>query len=341
MNENLEKIFNGFVKKPQIHRAFCFVEDKSGSFSWKKVYGDKDFGDPFVIASITKMFTATCIFQLIQNNRLSLDDRLEKYLSPKIMKSLFVYKGTDYSSELTIHHLLLQSSGFPDDFESELSSKKKLEILKKSEYTFEEEIEDVKKLKPHFAPCYDKAFYANINYDILGKIIEIVTGKPLAEVYDEFICIPLGLKQTYLYQMVYGEAPSVFFDEEKICFSRVLECAYASGGIVSNATDLMIFLKAFFLGGLFDMNILEKMKNYRKLQFNMGPIHYGAGHMQVQLKGILTAFRNKGELLGHFGSTGSFAFYYPKKELFFVGDLSQLANPALPIRMLIKMAFSL
>lgn len=38
------------------------------------------------------------------------------------------------------------------------------------------------------------------------------------------------------------------------------------------------------------------------------------------------------------GSTGSFAFYYPNKELFFVGDFNQMKYPALPIKFVIQLA---
>ena len=48
----------------------------------------------------------------------------------------------------------------------------------------------------------------------------------------------------------------------------------------------------------------------------------------------------KGELVGHSGSTGSFAFYFPDKDLFLVGDVNQLANPALPIRLAMRLAIS-
>jgi hypothetical protein len=48
----------------------------------------------------------------------------------------------------------------------------------------------------------------------------------------------------------------------------------------------------------------------------------------------------KGELKGHSGSTGSFAFYYPVKDLFFVGDLNQMANAALPVRLSTRLAMS-
>ena len=51
-------------------------------------------------------------------------------------------------------------------------------------------------------------------------------------------------------------------------------------------------------------------------------------------------FMGKGELIGHSGSTGSFAFYYPIKDLYIVGDLNQMANAALPIRLSIQTALA-
>jgi hypothetical protein len=70
----------------------------------------------------------------------------------------------------------------------------------------------------------------------------------------------------------------------------------------------------------------------------MGPLFYGGGYMQIPMNSIYTLFTGKGELLGHSGATGSFAFYYPHKDLFFVGDTNQLANPGLPIMLVMKLA---
>lgn len=63
--------------------------------------------------------------------------------------------------------------------------------------------------------------------------------------------------------------------------------------------------------------------------------------MQIPLDGITTLFMGKGELLGHSGSTGSFAFYYPDKDLFIVGDLNQMDNPALQIRLAMQLAMTM
>ena len=72
----------------------------------------------------------------------------------------------------------------------------------------------------------------------------------------------------------------------------------------------------------------------------MYPIQYGGGYMRIPLNGLPTLFMGKGELVGHSGSTGSFAFYFPDKDLFLVGDVNQLANPALAIRLVMRLAMS-
>ena len=114
----------------------------------------------------------------------------------------------------------------------------------------------------------------------------------------------------------------------------------ASGGCITNAYELMIFIKAFFGGKLFNKNIFNSLSIYNKLQFSMGPIYYGGGYMQIPLNGVNNFFMGKGELVGHSGSTGSFAFYYPMRDLFFVGDLNQMANPSLPIRISMQLAMA-
>ena len=62
--------------------------------------------------------------------------------------------------------------------------------------------------------------------------------------------------------------------------------------------------------------------------------------MQIPLEGIVSLFMGEGELIGHTGSTGSFAFYYPIKDLFFVGDINQIAYAALPTRLSMKLAMA-
>lgn len=63
--------------------------------------------------------------------------------------------------------------------------------------------------------------------------------------------------------------------------------------------------------------------------------------MRIPLGGLSTLFMGKGELIGHTGTTGSFALYYPDKDLFLTGDTNQVANPALPVRLVMQLALSM
>ena len=114
----------------------------------------------------------------------------------------------------------------------------------------------------------------------------------------------------------------------------------ASGGCITTARELMIFIKAFFCGMLFNKTIFDKLSLCNQLQPSMRPIRYGGGYMKIPLHGLITLFMGNGELIGHSGSTGSFAFYYPVKELFFVGDLNQMANAALPLKLSMRLAMT-
>jgi len=70
----------------------------------------------------------------------------------------------------------------------------------------------------------------------------------------------------------------------------------------------------------------------------MGPLYYGGGYMQIPMPSFYSLFMGKGELIGHSGSTGSFAFYYPFKDLYFVGDVNQMSNPGIPISLVMKLS---
>lgn len=183
-----------------------------------------------------------------------------------------------------------------------------------------------------------KAYYADINFDLLGEIIEKVEQSTLAEVYKRFIFDPLSLVSTYLPEGDNDFVPNIFYQNKSINRSKFIRSSRASGGCITTARELMIFMKAFFGGELFNKVIFEKLTASNKLQASMGPIFYGSGYMRIPLDGLITLFMGKGELMGHSGSTGSFAFFYPVKDLFMVGDLNQMGNAALPIRLSMKLA---
>ena len=66
------------------------------------------------MASITKLFTTTCILAMQDQGKLSLDAKIIKYFDNSVLDGLHIYKGKEYSFELTLSDLLFQVSGLPD-----------------------------------------------------------------------------------------------------------------------------------------------------------------------------------------------------------------------------------
>lgn len=338
--QKIEKIFSKVTKLNQIHEATLLVENTKGDFSYSVGYGGKDANSLLIMASITKLFTTTCILILEEQGKISLNDKLTKYFDNSILEGLHRYRGKEYSFDLTIYNLLFQTSGLPDVYEESSNSIKNSVIKEDAYIDFNEMITIVKRLKPHFAPNINKkAFYADINFDLLGEIIEKITKLPLHQVYKKFIFEPLGLCNTYLPISEGEQIPNIYYKNESLYRPKVIMCSRASGGCISTSKELMIFLKAFFGGKLFNEAVFRNsLSTYRKLQISMTPIRYGCGHMQIPLGSPALFFQGKGELVGHSGSTGSFAFYYPLKDLFFVGNVNQMADPRIPIKLIIQLA---
>lgn len=337
--QTIDKIFNKITHSKHIHEAVLFVENTAGDYSYSNDYGGKDIDSPLLMASITKLFTTTCILALKEQGKLSLDDRITKYFDEAVLRGIHVFGGKEYSLDLTISDLLFQISGLPDVFEEGKQSAKRRVIMEDLSISFDENIELVKQLKPHFRPrTKHRAYYADINFDLLGEIIEKVMNSSLEEAFTQYIFKPLSLEQTYLPVNDNDFVPNIYYQAQVLYRPLIIKSSRASGGCITTARELMIFMKAFVGGKLFNKGWFDKLLASNKLQLAMGPIYYGGGYMRIPLDGLTTLYMGKGELMGHSGSTGSFAFYYPVKDLFMVGDLNQLGHPSLPIRLVMKLA---
>jgi CubicO group peptidase (beta-lactamase class C family) len=335
--ETIEKIFNNLTRSNNVHEGVLLVENSKGDFSVNFGYGGRDINSPLFLASVTKLFITTCILILKEQKKLSLEDNIGIYIDKAVLDNLHIYKSKEYSNQLKISDLLFQRSGLPDGLNSFLRLAAKGDI----EVSFEAVLNKTKSLRPYFAPnTMKKAYYSDMNFRLLVIIIEKVTGASIAKAYQDCICIPLKMTKTYLPKISDDFIPNIYCKNESLYPRKFFTSSYNYDAI-STASDLMKFLKAFWKGLLFPQSIFEELSNYRKLQITMGPIYYGGGYMQIPLKSIYTLFRGEGELIGHSGSTGSLAFYYPHKDLFFVGDFNQMADPGIPIRLAMRLAMAI
>jgi CubicO group peptidase (beta-lactamase class C family) len=269
----------------------------------------------FSLASITKLFTGTVIFKLREKNLINLDDKICKYLGREILDSIDIIDNVDYSKEITIRQLLSHTSGLPDYFTEGAGGEKSKENIRKERdmsYTIKDILTDLKHLKPHFKPGEPgKAFYSDDNYQLLGLIIQKVTGKTLPESYREYIFQPLNLKNTYLLEpnMKADFAP-FYYQHKSLLRPQFIVSEGPTGGMISNCNDMMIFLKAYFTGKLFPKSYLDENKKWNPIQFV--PLQYGTNLMKM------------GNMIGHSGSTGTVAFYIPENDIFIVGATGQL-----------------
>jgi len=75
-----------------------------------------DINQPNHLASVGKLFTATIVSILYERGWLDFNDPIGKYLDADLMNRLHVFKGKDYSDQISIRHLLMQTSGLNDVF---------------------------------------------------------------------------------------------------------------------------------------------------------------------------------------------------------------------------------
>lgn len=321
----LDNVLDKTIKNKKIFGCISNIESLDGGFSWSDSRGSMDVNTPYAIASITKMYTTAIIIKLIDDGLLSFEDVIEKYFSKGYLTDLHKYKGVDYTSTITIRQLLSHTSGLPDSSTEKNSAGKTYfdEVFQNDiEITLDDSINRTKTLNPHFINgTKGKAFYSDINFDLLGEIAKVITEKELKEIYNEFIIQLLGLENTFLCEKDSVFAP-IYLNGQPLNRPLTVSSAGASGGIISTAQETMKFLKAFFNGNLFDQSNLLLLYQWNRIQWY--PLEYGLGLMRCKMSRLMSPLFPAPEIIGHSGSTGTFAFYCPTKELFITGTINQI-----------------
>lgn len=214
----------------------------------------------FRLASLTKQFTAMAILLLQESKRLNVEDQVSKHLS----------NAPRHWRDVTIEHLLRNTSGLTDftglpDFE---------QFRKFERRTAEDTIASFKDKPLEFAPG-EKFAYSNSGYNLLGVIIENVSG--LA--YDEFlkarIFEPLAMKDSGMDNFkspAANRALGYIRTSEALKYNEVDDRGwpYSSGGLYSTVSDMLAWEKAL-------QNASLVPKAQMKAMFTPGLGGYGYG----------------------------------------------------------------
>jgi CubicO group peptidase (beta-lactamase class C family) len=221
---------------------------------------------PFHVASISKTFTATVVLKLMEEGRLSLEDRVEKYLPD------FPYAG------ITIHNLLTHRSGLPkyDHFMSGTQTivttrKNKKGRLVRRYRTIKSPVqitglasnEDVLKYMIRYRPApaaspNRRYIYCNTNYAMLALIVEKVTNTPFPEYMLTNVFKPLGMNNTYVFSIkdTANYVPSYFPNKSPYGLEK-LDCVYGDKNVYTTVRDLLLWDKALYAGTFVSAQTLE------------------------------------------------------------------------------------
>ena len=324
--DNLRILIEREFRKPGTNSILLSVQSGDGKIDFEGVAGDGSPDSPYFVASITKMYTATVIMQLVDEGRLDLNDRIQPYLSHLPLDGIHVYKGTDYSKQLKVCQLVHQTSGLADYFSGGL-----IEDFKKNRdrlYSVEDVLDLIRDQKPLAAPDSGKSHYSDTNYQLLGALVEALTNLPLADALNERIFAPTGMAGTYLYN--YEKPPSAeplpfYYRNTRLSLPLALTSERGTGAVVSTMTDTHRFLRAYFQGRLFNKGHFDRMMQWNRMFF---PMQYGYGLWRYKLPRWMTLFQKTPEFIGHAGVNGAMAFYSPENDVFIAGTLNQIDAPA-------------
>ncbi|MCX8534180.1 serine hydrolase domain-containing protein [Chryseobacterium luquanense] len=246
--KSIDSLMNYF----QENNAFSgdILVQKNGETVYKGEFNKfQNDTDRYRVGSITKIFTSIVIFQLIEEGKLKLDNKLSKF-----------YPSIKYADEITIGNLLSHTSGIYDYLEWEDYYNQK-----SSTYTKENILKLIEQGKPESKPNQESS-YSNSNYTILGYIIEDITKKTYSENIKSRITEKLGLQNTYCETVEtknYKRNSSYQFDGQNWSKENETDPSFtlAAGAIVSTTEDLSKMMFALFSGNLVSKNSLQQMKN--------------------------------------------------------------------------------
>jgi uncharacterized protein YbbC (DUF1343 family)/CubicO group peptidase (beta-lactamase class C family) len=300
---------------------------RQGKIAFRKAYGLRSkqpaeeamtTDTVFDLASLTKpIATATSIMILLEGGKLKLTDRVAQYVPD------FGQQGKE---AITLEHLLLHTSGLLADnpVEDYQDGRKKA-------------LERINRLRPRAEP--GKQFvYSDVNFIVLGELVERVSGQALDVFAREHIFEPLGMGETTFRPdkaLAARAAPTEKRDDHWIRGEVHDPRAYLLGGVAghaglfSTADDLAVFSQMILDGGSFNDRRVVKLETVR-LMTTPRPVPGGQRALGWDVRTAFSANRGEGfsdKSFGHTGFTGTSVWIDPQTQTVVI-FLSNRVHPA-------------
>lgn len=244
MQHELEAFYNGKLLRTGFNGAMIVA--RKGVIIFEKYHGYENSrtktpvmdSSSFQLASVTKTFTGAAVMWLVQNEKLSLEDSLQKFFPA------FPYKG------INVRMLLNHRSGLPNYLYF-------CDSLWKEESRFITNDEVIKLMEQHKPPIQhlpDTHFqYCNTNYMLLASIIEKVSGQKYADFMQQTIFEPLRMTSTFVFDP--SSAARAHQTQSHKYNGQFEPDTYFDGvmgdkGIYSSAEDMLKWDQALYSGQL-------------------------------------------------------------------------------------------
>lgn len=337
---HIPQVLQKFVDDKVISGAVALVADKNSvrfcaavGYSDLERYRKMRKDDLFWIASMTKPITAVAVMMLVDEGKLSIDDPVEKYLpefknqwliQEKTGERLFLVKP---QRGITIRDLLTHTSGIGD-------------FAPPRPHCSLAELVMAYSQQPLKFPPGSRWEYSNAGINTLGRIVEIVSGKPYAEFLDERIFKPLGMNNTTFWlsknqlsrlAKSYEPDPAGGLKETTIFFVQGdltdrKRTPFPAGGLFSTAEDIckfyqMVLNKGVYKGKrLLSENAINQMTITQTGELKTGfteGMSFGLGFAVVKEPQGVTGMLSKGTF-GHGGAYGTQSWADPQKGVIYI-----------------------
>lgn len=289
--------------------------------------------DIFRIASQSKAITATAVMMLWEEGKISLEDPISKYIpefkNQKVLKS-FQYSDTTWTgesvkTEIKIRNLLSHTSGIgygiiDGDERFRMIYKKAgvTDLFTTEKITIAESVKKMAKLPLHHNP--GEKFTYSEGLDVLGYLIEIVSGMPFDEFLKSHIFDPLGMNDTRFYQPSekagrlvavqykqkgkWEKYPATFYDTD-YPIKGAMTFFSGGAGLSSTAKDYATFLQMYLNGGEYNgVRLLSRTTVETILSNQIGNVW---GENSEKDFGLAFSILNQtGHAKGGLGSVGTF-----------------------------------
>jgi CubicO group peptidase (beta-lactamase class C family) len=251
---------------------------------------------PFVIGSTAKSFTALAIMQLVEEGKVDLDAPVQRSIP------WFKLADEEASSRITVRHLLNQTSGLPAEIGTVYLLREDL-----SPEALAKEVRALNNMELERPP--GSSFeYNNMNYSVLGLIVQEVSGEPYEQYIEEHIFAPLKMENSFAdYQEAkengLAQGHRTWFGIPRPAEIFYNRAATPAGYLSSSAEDMAHYLIAQLNGGRYDgAQVLspegvDEMHQGAVSANMMGErVSYGMGWGIRELNGVKTVSHSGGTL---------------------------------------------